>query len=374
MKNKPVQVSLVIIGLTVLLLEVIVYTIAPTGTLALYSHIFQEDTSLMANIQVHAPLTFNVNKFLWTEVRALDIRWTLQQSVGSAVPAQQVQWLSIPPTFFGAQPYKGVYLITEEKYNMSIVINIPQIPSGGVSTFTVTLTNLAQPISNVTPFFRFENDYTGITLQTKTEIFSHSLTLNASPGTLKLGIQFKIPNSSISEIVYYAGTYTRFSYPKNVTILTVSWGNINEGQLQYIIIDPTIYNYMQLVSELSSKPLPSIYTNVVSNMNKTATMMASKGLYEQANQILNSLINSSYPPPPSPIFTYIFIILTIAGFAIAGVFFMFYLRIKGKVEDMHLSIRKAVEELTVLNVNLGKYDKVLVQKVQNLIEELKGVG
>ena len=274
-------------------------------------------------------------------------------------------------TFTGPQPYEQKYLVTDTVYNLTLMITVPQIPSGAQQQFSVLLPPYAQPINSYTPFFRLGNNYPGITSQTTSQLYSREITFNAVPGQLVLNVVFYVPDSAVSSTLSYGGSTVTVTKPLTAPIVTVTWGGVDEGDLTYTIVTSSVLQYMNLSAQLAAARIPQNYASVVGAINASASQLASDGLYAQANYLLRSALGASYPPPPSPTLAYAAIGAAAAGFALAAAGFFLYLRSRGESEDRADAIRKAIVELSGISASAGKCDRALAQKIEDLLRELR---
>ncbi|MEM4058732.1 MAG: hypothetical protein QXZ12_08455 [Thermoplasmata archaeon] len=258
--------------------------------------------------------------------------------------------------------------MVNNEYNLSLTINVPSVPSGSTQSFSVNITENSTTISSTTPFWNFENNYGGITNNTKTMLFSHSILFNAVQGTLKLGVNFEIPPN----VVEHPGG---ISFPiYNLTLISITWGGVNEGNVIYSIIDTSIQQYLNYSSALNTKSIPTYYQGLVNQVKTEAFTLVSMGQYTQADTLMGDLVNYSYslpPSPPSPLLSYIFIGTTIVGFGLAVVIFRAYSKQKEINKNKDKSINNTLDNLESLSVNIGKYDKNLSDNVNDTIKNLK---
>jgi len=273
-------------------------------------------------------------------------------------------------TFTGPQPYEQKYLVTDTVYNLTLTITVPQVPSG-VQQFSVLLSPYAQPINSYTPFFRLDNNYPGITGQTTSQLYSREITFNAVPGQLVLNAVFLVPDSAVSSTFSYGGSTVTVTKPLAASIVGVTWGGVDEGDLTYTIVTRSVLQYMNLSTNLVAARIPQNYASVVGAVNASASQLASDGLYAQANSLLESALNASYPPPPSSTLTYAAFGAAAAGFVLAAAGFVLYLRSRSESEDRADAIKKALVELSGISASAGKYDRALAQKIEDLLRELR---
>lgn len=268
-------------------------------------------------------------------------------------------------------------MLTNQIYNLTLIIDVPQIPSGSVQNFTVTLTYLATGPTPVTPFWYLENSYTGITPQTKAMIYNRTITFRAVQGELKLGVLFEIPNSVITHNYTANGVFLTQEFPRNITLVAISWGNAGEGQVSYWIENQDIESFSTNLSEVKALKVPSNYQGIVTSEVNLASQLASEGLYQQADQLLKSVLTGTYlPPPPPPSMTPVYALAgtTAIGFALAAFGFLSYIKAKSRGEDYSRLLREAVTELTSIGVTAGRFDRNLAQRIESLVNRLKGGG
>ena len=273
--------------------------------------------------------------------------------------------------FTGPQPYEQKYLVTDTVYNLTLTITVPQVPSGAQQQFSVLLPPYAQPINSYTPFFGLDNNYPGITGQTTSELYSREITFDAVPGQLVLNAVFYVPDSAVSSTFSYGGSTVTVTKPLAASIVGVTWGGVDEGDLTYAIVTPSVLQYMNLSAQVAAARIPQNYASVVGAINASASQLASDGLYAQANSLLRSALSASYPPPPSPTLTYAAFGAAAAGFVLAAAGFVLYLRSRSESEDRADAIKKAIVVLSGISVSVSRYDRELAKKIEGLLSELR---
>ena len=206
-----------------------------------------------------------------------------------------------------------------------------------------------------------------------------TVSLNYYQGIVKMSTYFQIPVNFTSPIAKYSspsgnGTLS-LHLPQTVTFVSViPVGGTPTGYFSASVEDQTIQTYLtgynQTATLVPSGKIPSTYSSVINSILAEAQALNNLGLPDQGTTLLNAIVPSSFPTPPSGSLQTDLLVGLAAAVIVVVLLAVMMLRSRGKSGYSVGIINDVQKELAVLEVTAVKYDKAMADKLKSLRDKL----
>jgi hypothetical protein len=270
-------------------------------------------------------------------------------------------------------------LIAGHSYNLTLQINVPNT-STSTPNFGVSLNSRVLAASGQSVYWTIHNpSFPGY----DRNIFipgGKMVTFNYTQGTLRLSAYFQLPANFTNPSATFAtpsGNVTESLHlPQNNVILVavVPVGSTGAGSFSASVSDQTLQTYAndynQTADLVPSGKISSTYSSLVNAILAEAQALNKLGLPDQGTTLLNALVPSAFPVPPSnSLQTYLLVGLAAAVVAVILLAVM-TIRSRGKSGYSIGIINDVQKELAVLEVTAAKYDKAMADKLKSIRDKL----
>lgn len=273
----------------------------------------------------------------------------------------------------------GQALVAGHSYNMTLQINVPNT-STSTKTFAVSLNPRFGAATGQSVYWVLHtSQYAGYdrTLFTASE---KTVDFNYTQGVLKLSAYFQVPVNFTIPVAKYStpsgnGTITLHLPQYNVIFVSVvPAGSTSTGSFSASVEDQTIQTYLtgynQTASLVPSGKISSTFQTLVNSILAQAQALYALGLPDNGTALLNTIVPSAFPVPPSgALQTYLLIGLGVAVVVIV-LLAVLMVRSRGKSGYSTGIINDVQKDLAVLEVTAAKYDRAMADKLKSLRDKL----
>jgi hypothetical protein len=207
-----------------------------------------------------------------------------------------------------------------------------------------------------------------------------TVTFKYVQGTVRLSAYFQIPVNFTIPIAKYStpsgnGTLTLHLPQSSVIFVSVvPEGSTSTGSFTASVEDQTIQSYLtgynQTAALVPSGRIPSTYSSLVNSILAEAQALNKLGLADNGTVLLNALVPSAFPTPPSSsLQTYLLVSLA-AAVAVVILLAVVTIRSRGRSGYSVGIINDVQKDLAVLEVTAAKYDRALADKLKSLRDKL----
>jgi len=274
----------------------------------------------------------------------------------------------------------GQPLVAGHSYNMTLQINVP-LSSTSTKTFAVSLNPKFGPATGQSAYWALHtSQYPGYdrTLFTASE---NTVDFNYSQGTLKLSAYFQIPVNFTIPVAKYStslgqnGTITLHLPQNNVIFVSVvPAGSTSAGSFSASVYDQTIQTYLtdynQTADLVPSGKISSTFQTVVNSILAQAQALNKLGLPDNGTALLNTIVPSAFPVPPSGSLQTELLVGLAAAVVVVILLAVMMMRSRGKSGYSVGIINDVQKDLAVLEVTAAKYDKAMADKLKSLRDKL----
>jgi len=274
----------------------------------------------------------------------------------------------------------GQALIAGHSYNMTLDIAVPLTSTTG-QTFAVSLNPRFGPATGQSVFWALHtSQYPGYnrTLFTASET---TVNFNEAKGTLELSTYFQVPVNFTIPIAKYStpsgnGTITLHLPQNNVIFVSVVPAGVlqSAGSFSASVQDQDIQTYLTDYSQASnlvpSGKISSTYQTLVNSILAQAQALDQLGLPDNATALLNTIVPSSFPVPPSSSLQTTLLVGLAAAVVVIILLAVLMLRSRGKSGYSVGIINDVQKDLAVLEVTAAKYDKAMADKLKSIRDKL----
>jgi len=270
-------------------------------------------------------------------------------------------------------------LITGHSYNLTLQINVPNT-STGTPHFEVSLNSRVLAATGQSVYWTIHNpSFPGY----DRNIFipgGKTVTFNYTQGTLRLSAYFQVPvnftNPSATFVTPSGNVTESLHLPQNsVTLVAVvPVGSTGAGSFSASVSDQTLQTYAndynQTADLVPSGKISSTYSSLVNSILAEAQALNKLGLPDQGTTLLNAIVPSAFPvPPSSSLQTYLLVGLA-AAVVVVVLLAVMTMRSRGKSDYSVGIINDVQKELAVLEVTAAKYDKAMADKLKSIRDKL----
>jgi hypothetical protein len=301
------------------------------------------------------------------------------QTLGGWTPGGWVSSGTIQDLTGNSNLAQGQALLSGHSYNMTIQISVPNT-STSTRQFQVSLNSKFGPATGQSVFWVVHTpDYagynrTGFTGGDKTVAF------NYIQGTVRLSAYFQIPVNFTIPVAKYStpsgnGSLTLHLPQSSVIFVSVvPNGSTSTGSFTASVEDQTIQTYLtgynQTAALVPSGKIPSTYSSLVNSILAEAQALNKLGLADNGTVLLNALVPSAFPTPPSSsLQTYLLIGLA-AAVVVVILLAVVTVRSRGRSGYSVGIINDVQKDLAVLEVTAAKYDRAMADKLKSLRDKL----
>lgn len=270
-------------------------------------------------------------------------------------------------------------LLAGHSYNLTLTISVPNT-STSTKTFSVSLNPKFIGATNEPIYWAIHTaSYPGYN---KTAFTSGdtTVTFNYDQGTLRLSAYFQVPVNFTIPVAKYStpggnGTITLHVPQSNVIIASVvPLDSTGTGSFSASVEDQSIATYQtdynQTANLIPSGKISSTYSTLVNALLSQAQALDKLGLPTNGTALLNTIVPSSFPTPPSSsLQTYLLGGLAVAVILVV-VLAVLNLRSRGRSGYSAGVINDVQKELAVLEVTAAKYDRAMADKLKSLRDKL----
>lgn len=273
----------------------------------------------------------------------------------------------------------GQALIAGHSYNMTLEITVP-ITSTSTKTFAVSLNPRFGPATGQSVFWALHtSQYPGYdrTLFTASE---KTVDFNYTQGILKLSAYFQVPVNFTIPIAKYStpsgnGTITLHLPQNNIVFVSVvPEGSTSAGSFSASVQDQDIQTYLTGYSQASnlvpSGKISSTYQTLVNSILAQAQALDQLGLPDNATALLNTIVPSAFPVPPSSSLQTTLLAGLAAAVIVIVLLAILTLRSRGRSGYSTGIINDVTKDLAVLEVTAAKYDKAMADKLKSIRDKL----
>jgi hypothetical protein len=262
-------------------------------------------------------------------------------------------------------------------YNLTLQISVPNT---SVNTFQVSLNPLLLAATGQPAYWAVHNpSYQGY----DRAIFipgSKSVTFNYTQGTLSLSAYFQVPanftNPSATFVTPSGNVTESLHLPQDGVILVsvVPGKSTGTGSFSASVSDQTIQTYVndynQTAALIPSGKISSTYSTLVNSLLADAQALNKLGFPDQGTALLNAIVPSAFPTPPSgSSMTYLTIGLIVVVLVVILLAVM-TVRSRGRSGYSVAIVNDVQKDLAVLEVTAAKYDKAMADKIKSLRDKL----
>jgi len=270
-------------------------------------------------------------------------------------------------------------LIAGHSYNLTLQISVPNT-STSTPNFDVSLNSRVLAATGQSVYWAVHNpSFPGY----DRAIFipgGKTVTFNYTQGTLRLSAYFQVPvnfTTPSATFVTPSGNVTESLHlPQNSVTLVgvVPVGSTGAGSFSASVSDQTLQTYAndynQTAGLVPSGKISSTYSSLVNSILAEAQALNKLGLPDQGTTLLNALVPSSFPvPPSSSLQTYLLVGLA-AAVVVVILLAVMTIRGRGKSGYSIGIINDVQKELAVLEVTAAKYDKAMADKLKSIRDKL----
>lgn len=297
--------------------------------------------------------------------------FTLSVVVPIAAAQSQTNWLTAESVFditgnASLQPNQP--FLTGHTYNVTMKVAVPFSQS---STFSLALNSLLSP-SGAQYWYVKTPSYGGYNASNFSP-GSTQITFKQVNGSVVVSVIFGIPLSLT--LVTSPGNFTRHLAVDNFAYVTASVsGGAQVGTLAATVEDQTIQTYLTTYQQkstlISSGQIDSSYSTVVSGILTQAQSLYTLGLPDQGTSLLNTIVPSSFPAPPSSSMSTALLAGVVVAAVIIVVLIVLMIRGRGKQGFASGVVSEVQKELAVLEVTAAKYDRALADRLKAVRDKL----
>jgi hypothetical protein len=271
-------------------------------------------------------------------------------------------------------------LIAGHSYNLTLQISVPNT-STSTPNFEVSLNPRVLAATGESVYWVIHNPsgfpgYDPKSFTGSTRI----VTLNYTQGLVKLSAYFQVPvnftNPSATFVTPSGNVTESLHLPQNnVTLVAVvPVGSTGTGSFSASVSDQSLQTYAndynQTADLVPSQKISSTYSSLVNSILAEAQALNKLGLPDQGTTLLNAIVPSAFPvPPSSSLQTYLFVGLAVAVLVVVLLAVM-TVRSRGKSGYSIGIINDVQKELAVLEVTAAKYDKAMADKLKSIRDKL----
>jgi hypothetical protein len=209
-------------------------------------------------------------------------------------------------------------------------------------------------------------------LETQNYTLGNDFNPNANPaqfgwtlGTFSMSVYGKIPTST-----------SQTGAPVNLVSLYGPTGGVAIDQISITATTAlmtqfqTLYNQKEAhLESLVSSGVAQGYIDIYTNVLNASKAIANTGEVSSAIDLLNGLTTTNEPMSSTAQMLYIPIIIVLA--ALAALFVVLFLRIRGKVSYFQLVVEDQIKDLEGLTLRASKIDRALTSNLESIKDRLK---
>lgn len=274
---------------------------------------------------------------------------------------------------------QGQPLIAGHSYNATIQINVPNT-STSTPHFQVSLNSRLLEATGQSVYWVVHNpSYPGY----NSSAFvggSKTVSLNYDQGNVRISAYFQVPvnftNPSATFVTPSGNVTESLHLPQNdvVLISVVPTGSTSTGFFSATVSDQTIQSYATNYNETSnyipSGKIPSSYSALVNSILAEAQALDKLGLPDQGTTLLNAIVPSAFPTPPSSSLQNYLVYGLIGAVVLVILLAVVAVRSRGRSGYSGAIINDVQKDLAVLEVTAAKYDKAMADKLKSLRDKL----
>jgi hypothetical protein len=274
----------------------------------------------------------------------------------------------------------GQALVAGHSYNMTVEIAVP-LTSTTSQTFAVSLNPRFGPATGESVYWALHtSQYPGY----DRNLFTASKTtvnFNETKGTLVLSAYFQVPGNFTIPVAKYStpsgnGTLTLHLPQNNIVFISVVPSGVlqSAGSFSASVQDQDIQTYLTTYSQATnlvpSGKISSTFQTLVNSIIAQAQALDQLGLPDNATALLNTLVPSAFPVPPSSSLQTTLLVGLAAAVIVIVLLAVLTLRSRGRSGYSTGIINDVQKELAVLEVTAAKYDKAMADKLKSIRDKL----
>jgi hypothetical protein len=270
-------------------------------------------------------------------------------------------------------------LIAGHSYNLTLQINVPNT-STSTPNFEVMLNTRVLAAAGQSVYWTIHNPSFPGYDRTNFIPGGKTVTFNYTQGTLRLSAYFQVPtnftNPSATFVTPSGNVTESLHLPQNNVVLVgvVPVGSTGVGYFSASVSDQTLQTYAndynQTADLVPSGKISSTYSSLVNSIIAEAQALNKLGLPDQGTTLLNALVPSAFPvPPSSSLQTYLLVGLALT-IVVVVLLAVMTIRSRGKSGYSVGIINDVQKDLAVLEVTAAKYDKAMADKLKSIRDKL----
>jgi len=209
---------------------------------------------------------------------------------------------------------------------------------------------------------------------------SKTVTLNYDQGQVHVSAYFEVPSNFTTPSAVFvtpSGNVTKMlNVPQyNVVMISVvPVGSTSTGGFAASVSDQTIQSYSnaynQTAAYVPSGKIPSSYGPLVNALLTEAQALNAFGLPDQGSNLLQAIMPSAFPTPPSSSLQTDLLGGLAATVIVIILLAVLVVRSRGKSGYSSTIINDVQKDLAVLEVTAAKYDKAMADKLKSVRDKL----